>query len=88
MPLYVSTPNRRAALRISSDTALSVSIGEGESVPETPDTVLLGPVPLAANQSIPWDFRNDGMKLTEGKSLVVDSSAAGNVNVFVAGRIE
>jgi len=62
-------------LRVSSDTALSVSIGEGESAPGTPDTVSLGPVPLAANQSM-------------GKSLAVDSSAAGNINVSVAGRIE
>ena len=33
-------------LRVSSDAALTVTIGEGESVP--------------------WDFRNGGMKLTEG----------------------
>jgi hypothetical protein len=75
-------------LRISSDAAITVSIGEGESVPGTPDTTWIGPVPFAVNQSIPWDFRNGGMKLTAAKSLVVDASGAGNICVFASGRVE
>lgn len=75
-------------LTISSDAAITISIGEGETVPGTPDTVLLGPVPFAVNQSIPWNFLNGGMKLTAAKSLVVDASGAGNINVFASGRIE
>ena len=74
-------------LTISSDAAITISIGEGESVPGTPDTTLLGPVPFAVNQSIQWNFLNGGMKLTAAKSLVVDASGAGNINVFVSGRI-
>jgi hypothetical protein len=75
-------------LTISSDAAITVSIGEGESVPGTPDTVLLGPVPFAINQCIQWNFLNGGMKLTAAKSLTVDASGAGNINVFASGRIE
>jgi len=75
-------------LTISSDAAITVSIGEGESVPGTPDTTLIGPVPFAVNQCIQWNFLNGGMKLTSAKSLVVDASGAGNINVFAYGRVE
>ena len=75
-------------LTISSDAAIAISIGEGEAVPGTPDAVLLGPVPFAINQSIQWNFLNGGMKLTAATSLVVDASGAGNINVFVSGRVE
>lgn len=75
-------------LTISSDAAITVSIGEGESVPGTPDIVWLGPIPFGINQQMQWNFLNGGMKLTEAKSLVVDASGAGNINVFVSGRIE
>ena len=74
-------------LTISSDAAITVSIGEGESAPGTPDTTLLGPIPFAINQSIQWNFLNGGMKLTAAKSLVVDASGAGNICVFASGRV-
>ena len=75
-------------LTISSDSAISISIGEGEAVPGTIDTVLLGPIPFAVNQSMQWTFLNGGMKLTAATSLVVEASGAGNINVFVSGRVE
>ena len=75
-------------LSIASDSAISISLGEGETVPGTIDTVLLGPVPFAINQQIQWNFLNGGMKLTAAKSLVVEASGAGNINVFVSGRVE
>ncbi|MGD0277483.1 MAG: hypothetical protein ABSB79_15805 [Syntrophales bacterium] len=75
-------------LTISSDSAITVSIGESETTPGSPDTVLLGPVPFAVNQCIQWNFLNGGMKLTAAKSLVVDASGAGNINVFISGRVE
>ena len=37
---------------------------------------------------IQWNFLNGGMKLTSAKSLVVDASGAGNINVFAYGRVE
>ena len=75
-------------LTISSDAAISISIGEGETVPGTIDTVLLGPVPFAVNQQMQWNFLNGGMKLTAATSLVVEASGAGNINVFASGRIQ
>jgi hypothetical protein len=75
-------------LTISSDAAISISIGEGETVPGTVDTILLGPVPFAANQCIQWNFLNGGMKLTAAKSLVLDASGGGNICVFCSGRIQ
>jgi len=75
-------------LTISSDSAISISIGEGETVPGTIDTVLLGPTPFAINQTIQWTFLNGGMKLTAATNLVVEASGAGNINVFVSGRVE
>ena len=74
-------------LTISSDAAISISIGEGETVPGTIDTVLLGPIPFAINQQMQWNFLNGGMKLTAATALVVEAGA-GNINVFVSGRIE
>jgi hypothetical protein len=75
-------------LTISSDSAISISVGEGETVPGTIDTVLLGAIPFAINQQMQWTFLNGGMKLTTAKALVVEASGAGNINVFVSGRIE
>lgn len=75
-------------LTISSDAAISISIGEGETVPGTIDTVLLGPVPFAINQQMQWNFLNGGIKLTAATSLVVEASGAGNICVFASGRIE
>ena len=75
-------------LTISSDAAISISIGEGETVPGTIDTVWLGPVPFAINQQMQWNFLNGGMKLTAATALVVEASGAGNINVFASGRVE
>jgi len=75
-------------LTISSDSAISISIGEGETVPGTIDTVHLGPIPFAANQQMQWNFLNGGMRLTAATSLVVEASGAGNICVFASGRIE
>jgi hypothetical protein len=75
-------------LTISSDAAISISIGEGEAVPGTIDTIHLGPIPFAANQQMQWNFLNGGMKLTAATSLVVEASGAGNICVFVSGRIK
>ena len=75
-------------LTISTDAAVSISIGEGETVPGTIDTVLLGPVPFAVNQQMQWNFLNGGMKLTAATSLVVEASGAGNICIFASGRIQ
>jgi hypothetical protein len=43
---------------------------------------------FAANQSMQWDFRNGGLKLTSATSLTVDASGAGKIGFFVQGRVE
>ena len=67
-------------------SALSHTIGEGETTPGSVDTALIGPIAMAANTSLQWNF-NPPMQLTTAKSLVVDSSGAGAVCVFVQGRV-
>jgi len=69
--------------------AISITIGEGETTPGSADSVLIGPIAMAANSSIQWDFGRVGvMALTAAKSLVVDASGAGAICVFAMGRIE
>ena len=66
--------------------ALSITIGEGETTPGSVDTALIGPIAMAANTSLQFDFPNS-MKLTAGKSLVVDTSGAGAICVFACGKV-
>jgi hypothetical protein len=68
-------------------SALSHTIGEGETTPGSVDTALIGPIAMAANTSIQWNFKRP-MKLTANTSLVLDSSGAGAVCVFAEGYIE
>jgi len=76
-------------LTISNNSAgtLAITIGEGETVPGSVDTALIGPISLLTGQTIPWEFK-PAMKLTANKSLVVDAGGAGAICVFVEGRIE
>ena len=65
--------------------ALSHTIGEGETTGAV-TTALLGPIAMAANSSIQWDFY-PALKLTAAMALVIDSSGAGAVCVFAEGEI-
>ena len=67
--------------------ALSHTIGEGETTPGSVDTALIGPIAMAANSFLQWDFYPP-LRLTVNKSLVIDSSGAGAVCVFVEGEIK
>jgi hypothetical protein len=69
---------------ISSDSAISVTLGEGETAGAV-TTALLGPVTFAAGQCIDWVF-NPPLVTTANKSLTVDAGGAGNINVFVQGK--
>lgn len=68
--------------------AISITVGEGETVPGSVDTALVGPIAMAANTSIQWDLGPRGMKLTAAKSLTVDASGAGAICIFARGRVE
>ncbi len=73
-------------LTINSTDAISVTIGEGETGGAV-TTALIGPIAMAANSSLQWDFPS-GMKLTAATSLTVDASGAGAICIFAHGRIE
>lgn len=66
--------------------AISYTIGEGETTGAV-TTALIGPIAMAANTSIQWDF-NPPLELTAATALVIDSSGAGAVCVFVQGYVE
>lgn len=73
-------------LVISSDAAISVTIGEGETGGAV-TTALIGPVTFAAGQTIAFPFvgRTQGIRMTANTSLTVDASGAGNICVWVQG---
>ena len=67
--------------------AISITIGEGESGPGSVTTALIGPIAMAANTSLQWNF-HDGIVLTAATSLTVDASGAGAICIFAQGRIQ
>ena len=71
---------------ISSDSAISITLGEGETSSAV-DTALIGPVTFAAGQTIsfPMTGRTQGMVLTSAKALTVGASGAGNICVWAQG---
>jgi hypothetical protein len=66
--------------------AISITVGEGVTAGAV-TTALIGPIAMAANTSLQWDFRH-GMALTAAKSLTVDASGAGAICIFCMGRTE
>ena len=76
-------------LVISSDSAISVTLGAGETGGAV-TTALIGPVTFAAGQTIAWPFvgRTQGLKVAANTSLTVDASGAGNICVWVQGYTE
>jgi hypothetical protein len=67
--------------------ALSLTIGQGVAAGAV-ETALIGPIAMAANTSLPFDFGPYGMVLAAAKSLTVDASGAGAICVFARGRVE
>lgn len=70
-------------------SALLVTVGQGEAGGAV-ETALIGPLSMAANTTLTWDFGAwpcFGMKLAAGKSLSIDTSGAGAICVFVRGRV-
>jgi len=65
--------------------AISITIGSGEAAGAV-ETVLIGPIAMAANTSIQFMFPY-GMVLTAAKSLTVDASGAGAICIFAQGRV-
>jgi hypothetical protein len=71
--------------------AISITIGEGKTGAAV-TTALIGPIAMAANTSMQWNFLNgmvsQGMVLTAAASLTVDASGAGAICIFVQGRVQ
>lgn len=67
--------------------AQAITIGEGKTGAGV-TTALLGPIAMAANTSLVWNFLNGGIKLTAATSLTIDSSSNTDLSVFASGRIE
>lgn len=72
-------------ITINSAAAITVTIGEGETDSGV-TTALIGPIAMAANSSIQWDFPS-GIVLTAAAALTVDASGAGAICVFAYGRV-
>lgn len=66
-------------------SAISITIGQGETGGAV-TTALIGPIAMAANTSLQWNFPY-GMVLTAATSLTVDASGAGDICIFAYGRI-
>jgi hypothetical protein len=76
------------SLAITSATPITVTIGEGETTAGSADTTLIGPVTFGTNAAnLEWDFY-PALKLTNNKSLVVDTSATGDVVIVIQGFVE
>ena len=75
-------------LSISTGAAIDITIGEGETTGAV-TTALIGPVTMAEDQTVQFDFRGrGGMILTANTSLTVDASGAGAVCVVCCGRVK
>jgi len=75
-------------LYINVASPITVTIGEGETTPGSVDTILIGPISFGTNGSnFEYSFY-PALKLTDNKSLVVDSSATGPVVIVIEGFIE
>lgn len=66
--------------------AQSITIGEGKNGGAV-TTALIGPVAMAANTSLQWNFPS-GMVLTAATSLTVDSSSNTALCIFAIGRVD
>ncbi len=75
-------------LRINSTGNISITLGEGETVPGALDADLIGPTLYAAGQTLDWDLRGrGGMPITDNTLLAILGSGAGQVSIFAHGRI-
>ncbi len=66
--------------------AQSITVGQGKTGAGV-TVALIGPIAMAANTSLQWDFPS-GIVLTAATSLTVDSSSNTALCIFAWGRIE
>jgi hypothetical protein len=69
-------------------TAQTITIGEGETGGAVTGA-LIGPINMAANSSLQFNFGGvGGMSLAAASALVVDAGDTGAVCIFAVGRVE
>ena len=73
-------------ITINNTGAQTVTIGQGETGGAV-TAALIGPIAMAANSSMQWDFPS-GMVLTAATSLTADASSTTAVCIFAWGRIK
>ena len=66
--------------------AQSITVGQGKTGAGV-TAALLGPIAMAANTSLQFDFPS-GIVLTASTSLTVDSSSNTSICIFAWGRVE
>lgn len=72
-------------ITVSSGAAITVTIGAGETTGAV-TTVVVGPLHMAVNSSIPLEFSRP-IKLAAATALVVDASGSGAATVIVQGFV-
>jgi hypothetical protein len=80
-------------IAINCISAINVSLGSGETVAGTMDTVALGPIAFTAagpnyilSFTDPAALALKGVKLPVGTSFVIDASGGGAVHVYAEGK--
>lgn len=85
--LRAGTAGKRIVLEnilINSDAAITVTIGQGETGSAVTEAVF-GPVAMAINGTV--TFEAQSLALDAGEDLTVDASGAGNILIFIRGRL-
>jgi len=68
-------------------SAITISIGSGETTPGTIDAIYLGPLPFTATSSqYVIDFGSKAMVIPKSTAFTIDSSGAGPTAILVEGR--
>lgn len=74
-------------LYISNETAVTITIGAGETGGAVTNE-LLGPLYVAANGFLAFDFSSRPLKVTAATALVADASAGTDFTVIVHGYVK
>ena len=72
---------------LNSASAINFTIGAGETASAV-TTVIVGPIYMAANTTLPQIVFHKPIKLAADTALVMDASGAGNATVIVEGYTE
>ena len=73
-------------ISIACDVDLEVSVGSGDDVDTALEVIILGLVPCNTGGGFyTWDFSDMPIVLAANKAILVDATAAGNIQILVKG---